>query len=694
MTSSIAEPYVPLLRSLLTALGWHGQERTLAQAVPHDRHVLRVEDLVDTLANVQVSVFESRTELQKISPLDCPGLFIGDDGTIVGVLDHRGNRALIHEPGQSEPRWTQVRPVSGKLIRLISETEDDSHERSEALNLSDHHGELGGLVFASFFTNIFAFATPLFVMALYDRVIPVGSTNLLGAILIGLGIIFASEIMIRVLRSRAVAHMGASVERKMGLALFSKLMSLPLSLLQKSDVNQQLARFRQFEGLRDAFTGSVLNALLDLPFTLLFLVVIYQISPPVALSVAVLALVFALAYLAGLPVQGRLTKAAAATRLELQRSVTELSTTQRSIRRLGAEDLWRDRIGTLIRRTARDARRNRQFTLISQAFGQSVMIVAGVTTVVHGTQAAMDGDMSLGALIASMALVWRVLAPIHALYAAAPQIGSYMQSARQMSRVMALQGEMTRGVAQSHQKSFAGAITARNLMFRYGRVTDAAIGSVSFKIEAGQRVAFTGPNAAGKSTLLHIIDGLYQPQAGAMLLDGIDYRQIAVEDLRAAISYGPQITEFFHGTVAQNLRLTNPLATDDDIWVALRDIGLESEIRHFPEGLETRLTEEFRQTVSPAVLRGLLLARCFVKEAPVYLFDEPCNGLDQSREEAFFRKLDRLRGKCTVIMVTRRPSHYRRMDKVLYFDSGRVLVDDKGEGAIRKIAALDAQVVG
>ncbi len=673
------------------ASGWQGARRAIVEAMPHERRQPTIDDLKETLSHLKIDVFESKTSLQHIQTSDCPGLFVAETGEVLGLLDRNDNQFLIKYPARDNAEWVDANSVRGKLMKIILPRPELIPPQPIGMaRVWAQKNFVAGLLIASLLTNLFAFATPLFVMALYDRIMPVGSVSLLLAILIGLAIILIGDLSIRLIRARTIAHLGAKVELAMGLSLFDKLMSLPLVLLQKSDINQQLTRFRQFESLRDAFTGSVLSSFLDLPFTLIFLIVIFQISVEVGTCVAILALVFAIAYLVTAPIQKTTNRAAAASKVEQQKLIMELASHQRHLRRLGAEDLWRSRLNEKTIDAARCSRRSRQLGLYIQTFGQTLMMIAGATTIVYGTFSAMEGTMSMGALIASMALVWRVLAPIHALFIAAPQISGYVQSAAQSNRVLQIEGELKRTTAQSSLKSFTGALGGRGVLFRYNQTADPALAGINFNFEAGQRVAIAGSNGSGKSTLLNVIDGLYTPQSGALTLDGVDFRQIAVEDLRASISYAPQTVQFFHGTIAQNLLLNNPMASEDEIWKSLLDVGLEQDIRHMPDGIHTRLTEELRSRMSPSVLRAIMLARTFIKEAPIYLFDEPFNGLDSLKHDAFFRRLDTLKGHATVLLVTRRPSHFALMDRVVFFDQGRILVDDVSAVAAKKILAIEA----
>ena len=207
---------------------------------------------------------------------------------------------------------------------------------------------------------------------------------------------------------------------------------------------------------------------------------------------------------------------------------------------------------------------------------------------------------------------------------------------------------------------------------RYTPDGNPALLGVSFLAEPGEVIAVTGPSGSGKSTVARLILGLYVPQGGAVSLDGIDIRQLDVGELRGAIAYMPQSTHIYHGTIAQNLRLTNPVATDTELRKAVEVANLTREIDALPDGLETRLTDAAHSQLSEGFLRKLCLAQTILKPASVYVFDEPSSNMDHDDDAAFRRVVEDLRGRATVFVVTHRPSHIRLADKLLVMRDGGV----------------------
>jgi ATP-binding cassette subfamily C protein/ATP-binding cassette subfamily C protein LapB len=193
---------------------------------------------------------------------------------------------------------------------------------------------------------------------------------------------------------------------------------------------------------------------------------------------------------------------------------------------------------------------------------------------------------------------------------------------------------------------------------------------VSFEVEAGEVVAVTGRNGSGKSTILKLLLGLYAPQAGSVRVDSSDIRQIDPIELRHAIAYVPQVCNLFFGTIAQNLRLAHPTATDADIRWACEQADVWEEIMSMPRGLETRVGDGVSDHLPTSFIQKLSLARGYLKRAPIMLFDEPVNGLDFEGDRMFQQAVETFRGQSTIFMVTHRPSHLRIADRILVFDSG------------------------
>ncbi|WP_195819433.1 peptidase domain-containing ABC transporter [Roseobacter sp. MH60115] len=689
---TVIHPGLGLLQKLMMTAGWHSSHRNLTEAAPHLADQMSADDLILTLENLDIPVSVAQADQKEIAETDCPALFVDSSGQVTAILSAENGKLLISGAKSDEPVWqipSQDRGTIVKIERFAPSDEPQTFEDFRKIT-AGFRGLLPWLVVASFMTNLMGLATPLLIMMIYDRVIPSGATDLVVSLALGAALILAADAGFRFARSSAVAYMGRIVEHRLGLALFRKLMSLPPDQIQKSDVEQQIARFKQFEGMRDIFSGQVLTTVLDLPFILVFLGLIFALAPQVGFLVLGLIAVFMLAIWVTLPVQQVLNAQAASIKARQQKYLFETVGQQRNIYRLGLAGFWNERYAAVAQESADASRKARKFQHLCQAFGQSLMMISGVGAIVLGTLAAMGGNMSFGALIAVMALVWKVLTPLQSLYSNAPQILGFFKSRQQVDRVLSMPQELVRGAASSHQKEFEGRITLNGVTHRFADTTTPALSQVSLDIAAGEFVLIAGNNGSGKTTLLEVMMGLHQPVVGSVQLDGIDVRQIPVDDLRQSFSYAQKKPEVFHGTLLQNFRLAAPTAHIEDIEAMIAALGLEQEVTGFSEGLNTRLTESYRKSLSSATSRGLALARCFIRPAAVYLLNEPNAGLDYIRKAALTRVLEGLKGTRTIVVVSDDPEYIRLADRCVFMTDGRIVANDTGTDGQRKINALIA----
>ena len=688
MTEMTLPSGLKLLSSLMSSAGWHCNETRLIEAVPHMSDRLTALDLTQTLDNLGITTSEEWADLRHITADDCPALFIDPKGVVFAIIDADDARIRTFSSKTDSAIWERPRKRRGRLIRL--ERFDTGQVVENVNSVSDvmapFRNLLPWLIFATFMSNLMGLATPLLIMVIYDRVIPSGSIELIVSLILVVGVFLAADAGFRIARSSALAHMGRETEQKSGLALFRKLMSLPIEQIQKSDVEQQLARFRQFESFRDIFTGQVLSTLLDLPFILIFLGVLFWLSPQVALLILGLSVVFLVTGWYFFPTQQKLGATASKHRAVLQAHVFEAATHQRAIQRLGLEAHWIGKQGFLTEQAADSTRLSNVSNLLSQNISQSLMTVAGIGAVYLGTLSAMAGDMSFGALIAIMSLVWKILTPIQALYSNTPQIFGYLRSKNQSDRVLAIPEELVRGVAQSHQKTFSGRISFSGVTHRYDTSAIPALSQISVDVEAQDFTVMCGGEGSGKRTVLDLICGFYQPTIGTVKLDDVDIRQIPVDDLRRAVTYTQP--DLFYGTIFQNFRLAAPSLTEDDVNRALRGMGLEEVVASFPEGIHTRLSEAFRSSLPTSTLRALALARGFARGGSVLLLNEPTHNLDAIRREALVNCLRREIGQRTIIVASNDPGIIQLANRYIYLDQGRVVLNDIGKTATKKLKAF------
>jgi ATP-binding cassette subfamily C protein/ATP-binding cassette subfamily C protein LapB len=306
------------------------------------------------------------------------------------------------------------------------------------------------------------------------------------------------------------------------------------------------------------------------------------------------------------------------------------------------------------------------------ALGQLLMSLSALGVMGFGAAAVIADEISIGALIATMALTWRILTPLQSGFLAVPRIRQVLKSMHQIDQLMKISVERDGAQSGLLNHTMIGDVVLDRVSMRYGQEENPALLGVSMQAKAGQIVAIVGDSGSGKSSLLKLIAGMYRPQTGALYLDDQDLRQLNVKELRRSVAYVPQDVRLFHGTIAQNLRLNNSAATLEELKMAAQQAGIANDIARLADGYSTKIGDNTTDRFAPAFLRGLTLARALLRPAKVLLLDEPGAGMDEESDLLFQEQLKQLRGNRTVIMATHRPSHARLADKVLYLEHGTV----------------------
>ncbi|MGE0652984.1 MAG: peptidase domain-containing ABC transporter, partial [Alphaproteobacteria bacterium] len=365
----------------------------------------------------------------------------------------------------------------------------------------------------------------------------------------------------------------------------------------------------------------------------------------------------------------------------------EMLTNMRALKQGSAETVWMERFRGYSANSAIAHFRVSQASAQLQALGQCLMFGAGVATVAVGTVRVSEGMMTVGALIATMAMVWRILTPLQTVFLSLVNIDQVKLGIEQINRLMKLTPERDPDSPATVYRPFRGRIQFHNVSMRYTPTAEPALLGINFAVQPGEIVAITGGSGSGKSTLLKHVAGLYSPQAGVVTIDGLDIRQLDVGELRHSIGYVPQACNLFHGTVAQNLRLGNPMAGDAELNAAVVEAGLMDYILQLPDGLNSWLKDRELQQMSMGVKQKLMLARAYATNAPIILLDDPGSAIDDDGDAALCRKLQNLKGKSTVLIATQRPRHMNLADRVVHLESGRIVHDGPPAEVLPKLFA-------
>jgi len=680
---------VACLLPFLQALHWHGNSRDVLEALPHFSDDLSLLDLRNTLARVGIRTVGRELGEGGIDPRLLPCLLATPDGGVRVILKIKGETAEVFNGATGAREQVPLISLAGTAFVVVPSEKTEERTEPKAgswlkSTLLRFGKSCGRLLAMTLGLNVLALSVPLFIMVVYDQVVPAQSGRLLLPLFFGLVLALGLELVLRVARARSLAFIGGRLEHLVSTAVLGKLLALPSSMTDSAPIGTQLARLKEFDSIREFFSGSMAGLLLELPFVLLFIGVIALIGGPLAL--VPLSLLVGLLLVGGLllPRLKQSSEQAASTGAARHGFLMEAVNRLRDVMEARAEKEWRERHRELSAVTALAQRKSRASGALLEALGQAAMMLAGVITIAMGANMVMDGSLTVGALIAVMALTWRVLSPINSLFLTATRVGAVSGAARQINRLMSMEGEQVMGPASEIERSWRGDINFSRVTLRYQVEAEPALLGVSFAVKPGEFIAITGSNGSGKSSILRLVLGLYRPQAGQVSVDGQDIRQMVPADLRHAIAYVPQHSHFFHGTIAQNLRLANPMATEEELVQACHAANILPDVVSLPDGFETRIGDQNIWQFNAGFRQRLALARAYVKRAPILLLDEPAHALDDRADQALTDTLQRMKGQSTIMMISHRPSHIRLADRVLVLDKGVLVADGKPDEIMKK----------
>ena len=531
----------------------------------------------------------------------------------------------------------------------------------------------GQIIAASVLINLFALASSVFIMTVYDRVIPNSAIESLWALTIIMVVIIGFDFAIKVIRGTFIDAAGARIDRHVSESLFMRIARFD-TVLSRQAVGALASTVRDFDTLKDMLGSASFSVVVDLPFLLLFLVVLFMIGGPVAV---VPALIVPLVIVFGLmlqPLMGNMAKLGVSQGQSKQAVMVEMISALETVKTIRGISVLRRRWLESVVNQGSANRRSRFASQLTQVFTQMGQQISQIGIVIYGVFLIMDGTLTMGQLIACVILSGRTLAPLAQLTNLLVRANHAITAYRNLDEILKGASDEEQRSTRVRRQKFQGAMTFKNVTFSYEGQETPIMRDVSFDIKPGERVGILGRIGAGKTTTLRLLAGLQKPDSGLVLVDNADIRQIHPDDVRNNLSVVLQNPVLFSGSVRQNLLMGNPDATDADLLDAVEKSGADRFIGMLPGGLDFPLSEGGRE-LSVGMRQALAIARGLIAKPRILMLDEPTAALDAGTEAALVKSLDEATRGMTVVCVTHRGAMLQMLERLIVLDAGRIVID-------------------
>lgn len=690
----------PLLECLVFLTAHYGRAKSasaITAGLAYDEHNMRPRlfcDAADRLG-LKAQIVKKQT-LAAIPETVCPAVLILKDDKACVLVSKTDKTAEIFLPETNTRKDITLETLEGDYAGHAIYTQPRAEfTNPETVHLEDtdrhwfwsiveeNKGTYGLVLLGAVFINLFGLVSPIFIMNVYDRVIPNNAIETGWALGIGALSIFVFDFIIRTLRGYLIDFSGRRIDVIAARRIYDHVLNMRLSGKPKSS-GSFANMLSDFNAVREFFTSATITGVVDLPFTIFFLFVIYQLGGNIAF---VLAGLIVIVFIAGLilqyPLKALVRKASQSAEAKhglLVETIHGLET----IKAINADGRFRARYGEYVGENAALGQGSRFISGLGVNIASFFQQTASIIIVLFGMYMVQAGDLSVGALIACVILGGKAIAPIG-------QIATLMTKYHQAGGALkTLEGVMAKPVERPAHKQFLhrpdlkGKISFENVSFSYPDIEREVLSGLTFSIEAGEKVAIIGRVGSGKSTIARLMLGLYEPQSGTILADDTDYRQIDPADLRHNIAYIAQDVVLFAGSVRDNIAASAPHATEEMILEAAKLSGVHDFIARHPMGYDAPVGEQGRG-LSGGQRQAVALARAMLTNPKVIVCDEPTNAMDTQSEAAFKHYVQtQVQGK-SFVMITHKYNMLDMVDRIILLDHGKLIMDGPRDKVIADI---------
>jgi len=640
-----------------------------------------------------------RRPLSQISPLQLPMIVLlsNQSACILDTFNEDNTQVKIIMPAEEAiEQWVDIEDLEDEYIGfgfMLKKAFEYSDDNSRTLHLQQKHWFWSTIklsipvykdvIIASLLINLFVLASPLFTMNVYDRVVPNNAIETLWVFAIGVSIVYILDTSLKFTRTFLLESAAKKSDIIMSSIIFEKVLNLKMEN-HPSSVGSFSSNLKDFDSIRSFLTNATMAALIDLPFAIIFLSVIAYIGGAIVLiPMTTMFFILTYAFFIKKPLRESIESSHEASAKKSAILIETLSNIE-TLKTLGTlsqvQYKWEEATGEIADKSLKSRMISSSIPTITQLLIQlnTVMII------VYGVYQISEFNLSMGGLIAIVILTGKTLAPMGQVTGLMTNYESTVTAYNTINEIISKTSERPTGKQFVQPPEFTGHIEFVDVTFSYPGTDIPALKNVSFVINPGEHVAIIGRIGSGKSTIAKLILGLFDPDSGQVLIDGIDLKQIDPADLRKNLGYVSQDIMLFRGTVKENITFRATHASDGAMIRAAQISGTEEFIKKHPRGYEMPIGER-GQGLSGGQRQSIGIARALLLDAPIMMMDEPSNAMDQITESKLLHNLStNLKGR-TTLYVTQKMNLLNIVQRVIVMNDGKIFIDAPKEDALRQL---------
>ena len=687
------------LRAIQAVVGLFGRpnsETVLFSGYPIDLHSPTFDQIDRAAARSGLQAVRFEGSCEKLSDADLPALIICPNGQAVAILEKIGRNKFQTPNGEITRK--QLRSLDTEMTLSFSEVYLNASDRADIAGHQDYENKHWlrsalapfwksyiNVAIAALFINFIGLATPIFIMNVYDRILPNQATSSLWVLAAGVSAALAFDLLLKKSRASIIDYTGREADRKLAYSLFEKVLHSRLTH-RPASTGEFASRIGQYEFVREFFTSNTISVLIDSSFVFVFLAVIYFLTGWIAIIPTV---AFVLVVLVGLIAQHRIGKRVARAANEAaERSslLVESVSTIETVKALRAEAHLLRKWSLLTNNSSKTSEDIKQISSGAANTTSFIQQMVSIAIVVAGAYAFAAGDISTGAIIATVMLSSRTVAPLGQISMTLARVRQVMLSLRILSGIMEQPEDRPTSTGFVNREIVTGQVRLDAVEFIYPNTDNAVLSEVNIDIKAGERVGIIGKIGSGKTTLGKLLGGLFEPTSGRILLDGIDIRQYHPHEVRKAVAFVGQSSDLFTGTLKENLLIAKPNATDEEIIAAAQKAGVDEFAARHPRGFDMPVGERGDQ-LSGGQKQAVTIARLLMNQPKVVFLDEPSGAMDMASERKLVASLKKsFQPQTTLIISTHRFSLLEMVDRLIVIDNGRIVGDGPKDAVLADLA--------